>query len=225
MQESVLKSPGVQVFCDFDGTITDRDSFDYLLEQLALPGWQEIEKRWQKDQISARECMSLQTALIPGPWTNVTSALQEVSFDPTFAGFAKWLRKSGIKLHIVSDGVDRVIRHLLQREGVQVDFVWSNRLVEDDHGNFTLEFPYASEDCLMGICKCGLLDRQSVNFRRVVIGDGKSDFCWAKPADLLFAKGKLLDFCRNEGITHTKFTDFDSIRNVLQTHLALTHAR
>ena len=43
---------------------------------------------------------------------------------------------------------------------------------------------------------------------KVVIGDGRSDFCIAGRADLVFAKGKLLALCRGNGTTHVPFNEF-----------------
>jgi len=222
MQESALKR-AIEVYCDFDGTITDRDSFDFLLAKLGRPGWQEIEDQWERDEITARQCMRLQTELIDGSWTEITKVLEDVTIDPTFAPFARWCRQSGVKLFVVSDGVDRIIKHLLEREGIQVDNIWSNRLVQDT-GGFKLEFPNASEDCSLGICKCALLERAGADILRVVIGDSKSDFCWAKVADLLFAKKKLIDYCRREKIAHTEFENFQSIQKVLGEKLTFTAA-
>jgi 2-hydroxy-3-keto-5-methylthiopentenyl-1-phosphate phosphatase len=122
---------------------------------------------------------------------------------------------------VVSDGIDRIIEHILEREGVQVDCVWSNRMVEDKSGKFTLEFPNASADCSLGICKCALLEKAGTAITRVVIGDSKSDFCWAKVADILFAKKKLIDYCRNEGLAHIEFENFQSVQKVLEERLVL----
>lgn len=223
MQESTLKS-SIEVYCDFDGTITDRDSFDFLLGVLGRQGWQEIEEQWERDEITARQCMRLQTELIDGSWTDITRVLKDVAIDPTFAPFAKWCRQAGVKLYVVSDGVNRVIEHLLEREGIQVDNIWSNSLVQIDQGNFTLEFPNASGDCPLGICKCALLERAGTKTLRVVIGDSKSDFCWSKAADLLYAKKKLIDYCRREKIPHTEFENFETIQKALAEKLAFTVA-
>jgi hypothetical protein len=41
------------------------------------------------------------------------------------------------------------------------------------------------------------------------VGDGRSDFCVADRADLVLAKGALLDHCRASAIPHLAFADFD----------------
>jgi 2-hydroxy-3-keto-5-methylthiopentenyl-1-phosphate phosphatase len=68
------------------------------------------------------------------------------------------------------------------------------------------------------------LERAGSEILRVVIGDSKSDFCWAKVADLLFAKKKLIDYCRREKIAHTEFENFQTIQKALAEKLAFTAA-
>ena len=111
---------------------------------------------------------------------------------------------------VVSDGLDRVIHFLLQREGIRVEAVWANSLVEHPQGRLTLDFSAAPlfGACQSGVCKCGVIDRVGGDAFTVVVGDGLSDRCWAPHADMLFAKDKLLSYCREQGMEHVPFGDF-----------------
>ena len=213
----------VEVYCDFDGTISIGDVTDVLLENLADPEWQAIEEQWQAGEISSKECMARQIPLIRGGWQEVTRVLDQVKIDPTFTSFAKWCRQTGIPLRIVSDGLDRVINYILQREGIRVDFVWANRLVESESGEFSLLFPYSVSEkvCSSGVCKCKLLESRRANPLRVVIGDGRSDFCWAPEADILFAKSKLAQHCASKKIEYNHFDDFLAIQASLEERLGV----
>jgi 2,3-diketo-5-methylthio-1-phosphopentane phosphatase len=208
----------VQIFCDFDGTITRGDTTDTLLETLAHPSWKEIEARWEKGEIGSRECMALQVPLIQGGWPAMLSVLEKVEIDNSFATFVNWCKLRGIKISIVSDGIDRVIKHLLQRERVSVEHIWANRLVESAQGDLSLQFPKAGHRvvCSSGLCKCQVLDAAGASVLKVVIGDGRSDFCWARNADLLFAKDKLLKHCKSNNIAHLPFDNFVQIRVLLE---------
>jgi len=214
-------NPGIEVYCDFDGTVTQGDTIDVLLETLGDPKWREIEERWERGEIGSRECMALQVPLLKGGWQAIEKQLAQVKVDPTFAEFAGWCRQSGIPLRIVSDGIDRVIHHLLQREGVRVDYVWANHLNESETGELCLSFPYAPtvSGCSSGLCKCKIIDNGSRKLLRVVIGDGRSDFCWSTEADLLFAKSKLLQHCRSNKIPCVSFDNFRSIRVALEKEI------
>ncbi|HEY9791077.1 MAG TPA: MtnX-like HAD-IB family phosphatase [Candidatus Obscuribacterales bacterium] len=208
----------LQIFCDFDGTITRGDTTDTLLEALAHPRWKEIEARWENGEIGSRECMQQQVPLIEGGWPAMLSVLDRVEIDNSFATFVNWCKLRGVKISIVSDGIDRVIQHLLQREKVTVEHIWANHLIEDKQGALSLELPKAGRRvvCSSGLCKCQVLDAAGASVLKVVIGDGRSDFCWARNADLLFAKDKLLKHCQTNNIAHLPFDNFVQIRVLLE---------
>jgi 2-hydroxy-3-keto-5-methylthiopentenyl-1-phosphate phosphatase len=208
----------VEVYCDFDGTITRGDTIDVLLDRLADPSWQEIEQRWVKGEIGSRECMRQQVPLINGGWDAIRRELDQVQIDPTFPKFAKWCRQNGVALKVVSDGIDKVIHYILKRENIHVDNVWANHLIEHDNGKLELTFPHAPQiaSCSSGLCKCKILANGSQRYVKAVIGDGRSDFCWAADADFVFAKNSLLKYCRESGIKVTPYDDFTNVRASLQ---------
>jgi 2-hydroxy-3-keto-5-methylthiopentenyl-1-phosphate phosphatase len=208
----------VEVYCDFDGTVTRGDTIDVLLEKLAHPSWQEIEQRWVKGEIGSRECMRQQVPLIQGGWNAIEEVLQDVKIDPTFPKFAAWCRRNGVPLRIVSDGIDKVIYHILKREKIRVDNILANHLFEHENGQLELTFPHAPQiaGCGSGLCKCKILASGGNRYAKVVIGDGRSDFCWVTDADYVFAKQSLLKHCRETGIKAVPFEDFTSIRSALQ---------
>jgi len=208
----------VEVYCDFDGTITSGDTIDVLLEHLADPAWEQIEERWVKGEIGSRECMRLQVPLIKGGWEAIRTVLDDVKIDPSFRKFAAWCRSNGVSLKVVSDGIDKVIHHILKREGIHVDNVWANHLVEHEDGTLELTFPHAPQiaGCSSGLCKCKILSSGSNRYIKAVVGDGRSDFCWVADADLVFAKKSLLKHCRAAGIKATAYEDFTAVRAVLQ---------
>ncbi len=212
-----MTSCAADIYCDFDGTISNPDSFDYLLSKLADPSWEDIEARWEAGEISARECMATQTQLIKGGWQAVAAVLDTLEIDPTFPEFVRWCKSTGRILYVVSDGLDRVIEYMLARAGLTVDGIWANHLVEDESTmELSLRSPFAALDCPQGVCKCQLLTRSSADVLKVVIGDGRSDICWASGADLLFAKSKLRQHCLENNIAHVPFDDFRSIASVIE---------
>lgn len=216
----------LDVYCDFDGTITRGDTIDVLLERLADPSWQQIEQRWVKGEIGSRECMQLQVPLLRGGWNAIEKVLDDVQIDPTFPKFASWCRKNGVALRVVSDGIDRVIHHILKRENIRVDNVWANHLVEHADGRLELTFPHAPQiaSCSSGLCKCKILASGASRYTKVIIGDGRSDFCWAADGDLVFAKKSLLKHCKETGIKAVQYDDFTSIRASLQELLTTAPA-
>jgi 2,3-diketo-5-methylthio-1-phosphopentane phosphatase len=223
-----MKKPRLEIFTDFDGTVTRGDTIDLLLETLADPSWKQIEERWINGEISSRECMALQVPLIQGGWQAMLAVLQTVEVDNTFAAFAGWCKFRKIALSVVSDGIDKVIDYLLSRENIKIARISANHLLESDGGQLALSFPERGSRvvCPSGPCKCQVLDNAGANVIKVVIGDGRSDFCWARNADILFAKDKLARYCSEQGIAFIPYENFLQIRMTLEElHSADTAGR
>lgn len=217
-----MATQNLQIFCDFDGTITVGDTVDYLLETLASKEWKDIEDQWERGEIGSRECMSRQIPLIQGGWAAIEHALASVRVDKSFATFVAWCRQRKIPLTIVSDGLDKVIKHILKREGIKVDNIVSNHLVAWD-GTLALEFPVRSHRfvCASGHCKCQILD-QAPHGTKIVIGDGRSDFCWSHNADMLFAKDKLLKYSNEKNLDALSYESFLDVRLQLEDMMEAT---
>jgi 2-hydroxy-3-keto-5-methylthiopentenyl-1-phosphate phosphatase len=212
----------LEILCDFDGTISPVDTVDFLLERLADPSWRLLEDQWIRGEIDSRQCMAAQVALVRGGWPAINRALEEVRLDPGFAGFASWCRESGIALRVVSEGIEQVIRCLLRREGILVDEVWASRLVEGVGGDLALRFATAGKTlCGAALCKCALVTSAEPRPFRVLIGDGRSDFCVAHRADLVFACSKLAIHCAQNDIAFVPFLGFDAVRGFLEDRRAV----
>jgi 2-hydroxy-3-keto-5-methylthiopentenyl-1-phosphate phosphatase len=204
---------------DFDGTIAPDDPTDRLLEQFAHPAWRDIEAAWQAGRISSRECMARHAALLRGTPEDLDTAIRAMRIDPSFHAFVDFCRLRRLDLTIVSDGFDRVVRTLLECEGLPIPF-FANRLEWQGGDRWSLAFPYGKADCRSrgGNCKCSHGADQPGAC--VVIGDGRSDFCMAERADYVIAKGALAQFCRERGLQHASFTTFDDVTARLARWLA-----
>jgi len=224
MPRSVKRLRGaaaVEIVCDFDGTISRPDTVDRILAALADPAWRAIEEEWERGEIDSRECMARQIPLIRGGWTAIARFLDEqVLLVPSFAPFAAWCETRGLPLAIASEGLDQVIRHLLARERVAVRSIWASRLTFGAGGSLALDFRHASGRTLCGasLCKCEVFDRRPGPLR-VLVGDGRSDFCAAEHADLVFGRAALLEHCRARGIRCVPFESFDTVRQVLERRM------
>lgn len=200
----------MRVFSDFDGTISIQDVTDVVLSRFAEPEWEDIEQQWKAGLIGSAECMRRQIALIKASRRELDEILDTVAIDPGFLTFRDYCRVNGLPLTVVSDGVDYFIRHVLRRNGITDLPVVANLLrygTADCLEAYTLAPAPNSTGCLSGsgVCKCRIV---SGTEPQVYIGDGRSDFCVAGRADLVFAKSKLADYCRDNNIPFIAFDDF-----------------
>lgn len=206
------------IYCDFDGTITQKDTVDLLLERLADKSWLEIEAKWERGEIGSRECLSKQIPMIKGGWKAIEPIINEVKLDPSFKSFVSWCSIKCIPLVIVSEGLDRIIKTLLLRDNIIVDAIWANHLIELPSGDIDISFPHKSiyNDCRAGLCKCSVLDCTYPKSFKIVMGDGLSDLCWSGQADLFFAKSKILNYCKLNNVPCEPFENFNTISSRLE---------
>lgn len=205
----------MRVLCDFDGTITRQDSTDFVLEALAVPPWRVLQSEWEAGRLSGAECMRGQVALIGGSAAELDAVLDRVQLDPGFVTFADWCEARGLELNIVSDGVDYFIARILARHGLERLPVTANRLAGAP-GGWTLEHPPKPADCAAraGVCKCAAAPRPPTDETVVFVGDGRSDFCVAGRADVLFAKGVLAAHAQ---ALPKAYLPFDTFHDVLRS--------
>jgi 2,3-diketo-5-methylthio-1-phosphopentane phosphatase len=196
-----------RVFVDFDGTIAPIDTTDLLLERFADPAWRRIEEDWKAGRIGSRECLVRQVDLVRADPRELDAFIADIEIDPYFADFVTTCRRFGHQVAVVSDGLDRTVEAVLGRLDVHVPY-YANHLAWQGGGRWRLAFPHARSDCrsLSGNCKCQFLD--SSILLDVVVGDGRSDFCMATRADLVLAKGALLDHCVQSALPHRAFAHF-----------------
>jgi 2,3-diketo-5-methylthio-1-phosphopentane phosphatase len=225
----------MQVFCDFDGTISIEDATDMVLSRFAGSEWEDIERQWKQGFIGSGECMRRQIALIQASRKDLDALLNTVSIDAGFKEFLSYCSLSDLPVTIVSDGVDYFIRHILARQGIDdlriVANVLSYRFAQGRESYSLFPSPTAT-GCMSGsgVCKCRVVKSAEL---QIYIGDGRSDFCVADKVDLVFAKAKLADYCDDRGIPYVGFENFTDLLpkmkailpSVTREHRALLHSK
>jgi 2-hydroxy-3-keto-5-methylthiopentenyl-1-phosphate phosphatase len=212
----------MRIYCDFDGTIATIDTTDRVLDQLADPAWEHLEKRWVAGEITAAQCMREQIALIGGDDDALNAVLDRIEIRSGFIELVAWCRQAGVALTVVSDGVDRFIHRILSRYGLGDLPIVANRLAGDAIAGRRLEQPWTRAGCAAGsgVCKCQVVAADG-DGPVVFIGDGRSDFCVSGRVDLLFARDALAAYAQSRAMAYHPFSDFHTIT----TTLAAAHDR
>lgn len=205
-------TPAWNIFCDFDGTITFFDVTDSLLQRFARPEWEAIEEEWEQGRIGSEECLSRQARLLDMAPDELDGHLNQIAIDPDFAAFLKAAQDRRFPVTIVSDGLDYSIRYILGRHGIHGLPIFANRLHRAGERKWTIAFPYSARGCdfAAGHCKCATMRHIPLPARGKVllVGDGRSDFCAAEQANMVFAKGKLAEYCARNRLPHHAIEGF-----------------
>jgi 2,3-diketo-5-methylthio-1-phosphopentane phosphatase len=209
----------LRFFIDFDGTITQHDVVDRILERFAESQWQDIEQEWAMGKIGSRECLVRQMELVSAGKKELGALVDQVQVDPFFVSFVKHADALSIPVAIVSDGFDFVIERVLKRvfadcpEFLESVPVFSNRLSWISPTSLRVDFP-SPDSCAHGCanCKVKVIKNLSQEDEDIIfIGDGLSDRFAAQSVFLTFAKGKLLKYCSDHRINYRRWWNFNDI--------------
>jgi 2,3-diketo-5-methylthio-1-phosphopentane phosphatase len=206
------------VLCDFDGTISLRDT-GYLLVRRFCPGdWEAIDREFRQSRIGSREAYSRIAEILRGDEQSVLDFIRNHSeIDPHFIPFYEYCRQNDIDLKIVSDGLDFYIRSILAIHHLSGIPFYANATRFSKEG-LEISFPFVNEECgLCGTCKRKLVRDHRKEYDSILfIGNGVSDRCAAEEADFAFAKDSLYTYCIKRDIACQSFGDFREILRDLE---------
>jgi len=210
------------IFSDFDGTISQVDVTDVILGEFGDPAWREVEEEWVQGRIGSRECLKRQMSMVRASASELETLIDAVPLDPHFAAFHRLTRRRGIPFYVVSDGFDYVIRRVLRNCGVDGELLNGSHLFSSAmhvRGRAVeVDFPHWPQVCGHGCatCKPEVMRRVRGQNRPVIfIGDGLSDRFAVEEADVVFARDKLLEYCRDHRLACTAFETFGEIEQHL----------
>lgn len=202
------------VFVDFDGTVTNVDTFDVLVRHFAGPErWAELETRLHDGTMTLREVLAAQAHFVQGSVDEADALLDQAAHvDATFPHFVARCEQARIPLTIVSSGIAPLIERALARYDLSVN-VLANEL-EITPGGWVMQFRDSSAN---GHDKAAAVLRARERGAVAYAGDGYSDFDAALAADYRFAKrGRSLErYLMEKGVPFTPFSSFTEVEAAL----------
>lgn len=208
----------IKIFCDFDGTISKNDVRTLLFRTFGGQAAREAVAAWLEGKISGKECIQRECEAVGRVNIHELNRIIDAQkLDPTFPPFVEFCKGNNIEMEILSDGFDYYIHRMLAKYGLGELRVYANQLSVEG-GILTPSFPYLNPYCnRTANCKgTHVLNNAGDNQLRVVVGDGYSDRCAVDYADVVFAKGKLIQYCRERNISFFEYSDFDDVRGRME---------
>ena len=206
---------------DFDGTITKTDTCLAVTKAFAKGDWKSINLQWEQKMLTTKEAATKTFKLFDTDKQRLKKFLYDnIEIDEHFFPFLNQCKKKDYKVYILSDGYDLHIDTIFEKYNINLPY-YANNLVISDSG-FKINAVHNSEDCgRCGTCKTKLINNlKPKDGLMVYIGDGYSDMCAAKNADIIFAKDALLSYCRKNQVPAHEFRDFSKINNWLLNGLS-----
>ncbi|MEG7926227.1 2-hydroxy-3-keto-5-methylthiopentenyl-1-phosphate phosphatase [Bacillus cereus] len=210
----------IQVFCDFDGTITNNDNIMSIMEKFAPPEAEEVKNKILSQELSIQEGVSQLFQLIP---TNlhddiIQFLIEAAEIRSGFHEFIQFVKENNISFYVISGGMDFFVYPLLQGI-IPKEQIYCNET--DFSAEFiTVKWPHSCDDHCQnhcGLCKSSLIRKLSdTNDFHIVIGDSITDLQAAKQADKVFARDFLITKCEENHIAYTPFETFQDVQAELK---------
>ncbi|KAI1918222.1 hypothetical protein LOZ58_006076 [Ophidiomyces ophidiicola] len=219
--------PKIIFFTDFDGTITLKDSNDYLTDNLGYGQ----EKRRAGNKAVLENAMTFRDSFremldsVNNPFDECIQILcDKMQLDPYFAEFYNWAKDNNVPIVILSSGMVPIIHALLVKllghEPDHIQIVANQVKARDDksineEGGWEIVYhddSHFGHDKSLEIKPYRALP-SDIRPTLLYAGDGVSDLSAASQTDLLFAKKDhdLITYCEREKIPFTVFEDWSSI--------------
>jgi 2-hydroxy-3-keto-5-methylthiopentenyl-1-phosphate phosphatase len=212
------------IACDFDGTITQRDTLHLIVRRYGDGRlWESIEPRLRAGELTLEQAMQEEFAGVRATPEQVRDlVLRDAGLRAGFADFVAWAREAGHRLLVLSSGFRSVIDAVLGRWGLGHLEVASHE-AEFSADGCRLVWADRGERCAVCGRRC---KRHDVRARHagetlVLIGDGVSDRCVARMADVVFARAHLARDLATDGVPFVPFEDFHEVREALEDRATL----
>ena len=215
-------------FLDYDGTATTRECNEVVLQALVGDAWRPFEDEVRAGRLSHAECFSRQIGLVEAPRAQLLGDMVDAAEPaPGLAEFLAALRAGGARAVLVSAGFREVIEAVWRRHALPAVELAASELDGSGQdgtgprGGPPYQVVYSPR---LGDCpRCGPASCKAAVLRELrhpgdvvwVFGDGASDLCPAREADLIFARGHLAELCATEGLPWRPL-DFAAARTALR---------
>lgn len=209
------------IICDFDGTVTARDTNSALARRFAPDAYADVEGRLASRELTLREVLSAEFSSVTVGLDRVLEEALEIPFRDGFEQFLDAADAQGAHVVLLSSGFRQVIEPMLAREGLagRIDLLANDIELDEDGGRIAWrELPtceLCGEPCkrhdVARLRREHAADGETVAF----VGDGMSDRCGAESADVVLARDGLARYLDERDAPYEPWDDFHDVADVL----------
>jgi 2-hydroxy-3-keto-5-methylthiopentenyl-1-phosphate phosphatase len=198
--------------CDFDGTVTEKDTSFFLLDAFAQGDWRQVLRDYKEHRISVGDFNAKAFAMVKDDETTLLEELEgKVKVRSGFHELVDYCQKKGFRLVIVSNGLDFYIKAVMKDLGLDSIAVHAAQASFHPEGMKVQYIGPGGEKMEDGFKEAYIKSFLKLGYRVIYIGNGDSDFAPAKYAFYVFATGELLAYCKENSLKHKPFEDFFDI--------------
>ncbi|EQD24613.1 MAG: HAD-IB family phosphatase [Nitrospirae bacterium] len=201
------------LFSDFDGTITEQETFSLLMKEFAPEASRRLIPRLLSGETNLREGVPAILETIPSArFPEMVERMRSMALRPGFSEFLDLLERFSIPLVVLSGSLEELVMARLAPYQNKISRVVAARAVLS--GEFLrIHSGSAGGDEL--VHKAGVM-REYGTVRKIAVGDSVTDLTMAREADLVFARSILAERMKKEGRPYRPFENFFEISNYLE---------
>ena len=208
----------VRIFCDFDGTVCSQDVGELFFRSFAGEKAEAGVPRLLSGELTLQTWLMKLCEAIPSlSIEECHRFVDQFAVDSYFPGFVRFCQERIMPVTVLSDGLDLYVERVLSQAGLNhIPFFANHAEIRTKAGReiLAVSFPHTDAECsLCGNCKRNHMLRMSADEDILVyVGDGYSDKCPVRYADIVFAKRQLIRHCQEQNITYFEFDNFGDVQ-------------
>lgn len=203
---------------DFDGTLTHKDFYQMIIDDYLKEEGEELYQAWRRKEFKDRDFLHKIYSSMNRSEDEVLEDILRIEWDEYADEVIGAIQKAGGDFVILSAGTSYYIERLLKHKGISGIKVYSNP-GEYKEGGIHLVIdetsPYFSDT--YGIDKGKVVAELKEKYPYVYYaGDSAPDITSCKLADTCFAKDKLQQMLKDEGVDFIPMTNYKDIAAALK---------
>lgn len=185
---------------DFDGTLTKKDFYKIMSEAYLKEDYLPLFKAWKNGEMKDREYLSYVFNNVKRSEADILEDILNIPFDPFAKDFIKKVKAAGGDFIVVSAGTSYYIDKIFEKHRIKGVDVYSNKGIFKDNGiYFDLDENSEFYSDRYGIDKLIVVEKLKKNYKKIFYaGDSEPDINPALVADVVFAKGELVELLKKE---------------------------
>lgn len=209
------------IICDFDGTVTARDTNSTLARRFAPDTFAGLEGKLGRRELTLREVLSAEFRDVRVGLDAMLEVAMEIPLRDGFEQFLDAADEHDATVVLLSSGFREFIEPMLHNAGLhgRVPLVANSIRLDETGGHVTWrdlpECDLCGEPCKRHDVAQLRAEHATPETTVVFVGDGFSDRCGAESADRVFARDSLASYLDKHGHAYEAWDDFTDVMQML----------
>ena len=202
------------VFCDFDGTITQEDTFVSILERFSPEAAQRLLPKVFSRELTLIEGIQQTIGSIPSIY--YPQIIEHIAHRPVRSGLSElldFLNNHDIPFVVISGGLIDIVRAVLAKQQLldRVSAIYAGEV--DATGEYLRVYSEVESDTEL-VAKAIAMSKYPGS-EKIAIGDSVTDINMSLAADLVFARDRLIAYLDMEEKPYVQWSDFNDVHSCL----------